>query len=579
MLDVSALHSAASNLESELGSLANDIDAVTASSCASSCSPNLCASLRTSTLRNSALNVSSLPDLNSTWIVIEAVRSRNQFTELAISTRERLGRISETIDQASGDIKKAVNSSLMEYSDLIHSLSDGVFKTMTEAFPAEEVIEESTDIVETALDYDKYRQYFGVALTSVFIFLVLIYSAGLILGVIYYDETALPTERRAGSNLGGNILLFGVALTFLLGALFMVLTILAFLFGSLLEKGCEPVEDLGYFKEFLDKGKVPGYSLSDITLGIDDLELNTYDVLIGCRADLTPWTVLKMNKVVPLEDYLLYLNYLGNLGQLLANLQLVDISMFRVVTSDLVQSLSDIQTIDPSDVDFDSIKNVLLEQPVSIDISATLTEMRGIRDACNGQAEALWSNFISRMESIEQNEVAQVQSSLNDLQASSSALESSMYSFAESAQEIITSAAYIDAQLQNNMTSILLQSSAGLAGRMLTYLDSYATEVVYVIYNSLGNCRILWNMYKSISIVLCDYGVDTLNGYWFSIGWALFFFTPIIIVAALLANHYKTMDAAVGYQEFDDILEEGDYPDVPAETSFSGAHPTSSVQS
>ncbi|RUS79584.1 hypothetical protein EGW08_012655 [Elysia chlorotica] len=456
-------------------------------------------------------------------------------------------------------VSTEINNTLMFYYVLIHGLSYGVFKKMTEAFPTEDVIKEFTDIVETALDYDKYRRYFGLALSSVFLGLVLLYTAGVVLGIVYYDQSALPTERRAGSNLGGNLLLCGVSLTFLLGALFMLLTMFAFLFGALMEKGCEPVKDLGYFKEFLDKGKASGYSLAEITLGVKDFELSTYDALVGCRADLTPWVVLNMNQVVPLEDYLVYINYVGSIGQELAKVQSVDISMFKFVTADLSRALADLPTIGPGDVDFASINRVVsvvenifrvfgfflgfspivsnaplaeifchrylskvLEEPVSVDIEAILSQAETIRDACNNPAQ-------------------------------------------NTTNAILANSAYIDFQIQNNMTSVLLQTSLGIAGRMLSYLNSYANEVTFVIYNSLGNCRPLWNLYKSVSIVLCDYGVDTLNGFWFSLGWGLFFFVPMVVVAALLANHYKTMDVAVGYQEFDFIEEKEESEDMSME--------------
>ncbi|KAK3743207.1 hypothetical protein RRG08_064060 [Elysia crispata] len=572
MSDMNELQGAASKLSSELGSLAGDIDATTTTTCPSLCSPNLCATLDTTALRQAAINVSGLPDLNSTSTKVETIRSKNNFTAVAFSAVSNLEGISRTIDRAAVDIKTAVNSSLVAYSDLIHSLADGVFKKMTEAFPTEDVIDESTDIVETVMEYDKYRRYFGLALSSVFLVLVLLYTAGVILGIVFYDRTALPTDRKAGSNLGGNLLLFGVVLTFILGALFMVLTIFAFLFGALLEKGCEPVQDLGYFKEFLDKGKASGYSLAEITLGVKDFELSTYNVLVGCRADLTPWIVLKMGQVVPLEKYLVYIDYLDDVTQELAKLQNVNIGMFQFATSEVSQAMADLPTIGPGDIDFVSINKVVVEQPVSVNLQDIVTQATKIRDACTSSAQTQWSSYISRMESIQENEIAAVQQRLNALGDSSSALERDLTTFLESTKALLANSASIDFQIQNNMTSLLLQSSVGLAARMFSYLDSYASEVVFVIYNSLGNCRPLWNLYKSVSIVLCDYGVDTLNGYWFSLGWGLFFFIPMLVVAALLANHYKTMDAATGYQEFDDI---GEW-DEPTDMSIDGPQAYSS---
>lgn len=42
------------------------------------------------------------------------------------------------------------------------------------------------------------------------------------------------------------------------------------------------------------------------------------------------------------------------------------------------------------------------------------------------------------------------------------------------------------------------------------------------------------------------------NAFWFSIGWGLLFFIPVIVVAVKLSKYYRKMDKCEGYGEDDD---------------------------
>lgn len=42
------------------------------------------------------------------------------------------------------------------------------------------------------------------------------------------------------------------------------------------------------------------------------------------------------------------------------------------------------------------------------------------------------------------------------------------------------------------------------------------------------------------------------NAFWFSIGWGLLFFIPVIVIAVKLSKYYRKMDKCEGYGEDDD---------------------------
>ncbi|XP_005092242.2 prominin-1-A, partial [Aplysia californica] len=554
ILRISDLEMQATALSDILSRLADEIDNTTAQ-CAANCSPDLCGKVDTALLRSGAINLTSLPDLTSVQVEVNNLLTVN-FTEIAQQALNDLGKMSDKIDSFSTDVKTGVNTSLMAYYNLIHSLSDGSIRKLAEAFPAEDLKESTTSIFDTVEKYDVYRRWFGFALTTVFVIIVVLLLLGVFLGVVCYDRTALPTERSRGSNCGGNLLLGAIVVMFIVGFLLTVLATPVFLFGSMLEKCCEPLEDLTIFKNFLDEGKVPDYSLSKITIGVTSIDLKGYDVLIGCRANKTPWTVLKLGEIIPLEDYLKYINFVGDLGQELLKLQSIDISMYKVLTNNMQTALAQISNIGLDQINFNEIYAVSSLPVVSFDTNSLLTTMTAAADSCSGVTKTRWNYHISIFQATQINEMVSVSDAAIAVNSSAGDLQLAGNIVLNLQSTILSSASQADFQMQNNMTGVLIEGSLGLLGRIFSTLDGYVTEVLYMIYNEFGNCRPVWNIYKSVSVVICDYGVDVFNGYWFSIGWGLFFFAPIIVVGTKLSKHYKIMEEAEGYKEFDDFMAE-----------------------
>ncbi|CAC5385900.1 PROM1 [Mytilus coruscus] len=80
------------------------------------------------------------------------------------------------------------------------------------------------------------------------------------------------------------------------------------------------------------------------------------------------------------------------------------------------------------------------------------------------------------------------------------------------------------------------------ADRLLKVVDSFVNDTLDALENEIGVCTPVWNLYNDILVIsFCKYLVDTLNGFWFGVGWCVFFFIPSIIFATKLAKHYRKM--------------------------------------
>ncbi|ESO95550.1 hypothetical protein LOTGIDRAFT_175168 [Lottia gigantea] len=60
--------------------------------------------------------------------------------------------------------------------------------------------------------------------------------------------------------------------------------------------------------------------------------------------------------------------------------------------------------------------------------------------------------------------------------------------------------------------------------------------------NDIAKCTPIYNLYQSVIVIgMCKYVLDAFSGFWFSVGWCIFFFIPSTIFAVKLAKHYRKM--------------------------------------
>ncbi|KAK7494205.1 hypothetical protein BaRGS_00014487 [Batillaria attramentaria] len=292
---------------------------------------------------------------------------------------------------------------------------------------------------------------------------------------------------------------------------------------TLLALHVRPVNVQAVRKLSLYTGVIPGFSLGEMLLGNPNVTLRVYDILLGCRADKAPFTVLKLNTLIPLDDYTNVTKYLSGLTNDLSAVQSVDLSPYQVLTPALQSALNDPAECRP-----------VLYQLYSNHIS--------------GQC-ARWSAHKTTMETIRDSKVPAVDTAITTLKASLATLESHIAGVDNKTDMVLTLAAEADNQIQNNMTAVLSDGASAFESKLTGYVSQYATEATYLAYNEIGNCLPLWNLYRSFVVMLCNYGVDSLNGFWFSLGWGLFFFIPVVIVGITVAGYYSTMDSIRNWPE------------------------------
>ncbi|XP_033756757.1 prominin-1-A-like [Pecten maximus] len=546
--DVTALKSAANTLDSSLSTLSSDIT-TTKSMCSSDCVPTTaCDSFSTSGLSMSA-DFSTLPDLTSTQSAVDAVVAQN-LTGIANSASSALDGIATTVNSSTVTVRDSLQTTMNTFKSTLNTMIDSLMSNLDSEFPTDKIKADMNTLFTTAKDYDLYRIYFGYGLMGVFSLVPLMFMIGILCGCACLGENVRPTERGCIPSCGGCLMIIATALIFLLAGLLMLLTTLSFMIGGNLEKICQTMIDLTIFKDFLDTGALSSFNLGEMLLSNASISISMYSLLIGCRANKAPFNLLHLDAILPLDSALNYSQYLGDIDSQLNDMtNNVDLSNFKVLTTDMQNSLTDFKNSGIDSIDFATMNSTLAQTITSVDFSSLISSMTAIKNLCTGTTQSRWQTHISTTTTIRDVELPAVESAKTSLQTSLSALENSIGGVTAQIDYVLATAAAADNQIQNNVTSVLAAAAVTFKNQMLSYVDSYILKVRDMVYNDVAKCQPLWTLYESMTTMLCSYTVDALNGFWFGLGWGLLFAVPSVVIAVRASKYYRKMNEDEGYDD------------------------------
>lgn len=101
--------------------------------------------------------------------------------------------------------------------------------------------------------------------------------------------------------------------------------------------------------------------------------------------------------------------------------------------------------------------------------------------------------------------------------------------------------------LNTNATQILKTESRKFLDCQLGYFIAYADYANLTITQQVGRCGPVAGAVDTVEMILCSHIVESLNAFWFSLGWCMIFFIPSIIFSVKLAKYYRKMKTSDVY--------------------------------
>ncbi|NXJ06640.1 PRM1A protein, partial [Odontophorus gujanensis] len=355
-----------------------------------------------------------------------------------------------------------------------------------------------------------------------------------------HKESTLPTKRSCLSNTGGNFLMAGVGFSFIFSWLLMLLVLLTFfLGGNIYMLVCESWRSQQLFQLVDTPGLIPGFNLSEV-LGDESGTITFSQIYRQCQQDATLWQTLDLDQRVSLDE-------------------LLNISQYTEEMSAAFQKLN--ITLTPISVLNDSQRELLLHacrdaQPPNF----TLT----LQQLDQGVTVSSLQELAVELEQLVDNAGADVQGDLKadaaELRELDRELDTSfsglLKTLKENIQLVQSQAAQLETQtnstldkastaqtfLGREMGNIIKNETWAFLEELLGFFETYITWAKSTLRRDVARCKPVVQSLDNVEAIACDHILDSLNTFWFSLGWCTVFLLPSIIVAVRLAKFYRRMD-------------------------------------
>ncbi|XP_051945331.1 prominin-1-A-like [Xyrauchen texanus] len=391
----------------------------------------------------------------------------------------------------------------------------------------------------------KISQAVGLVLSCLILLVVVCNLLGLLLGPVGLQPKDNPTERSCTSNCGGIFFMIGVAFSFLVSWIFMIVVLILFIVGgNTYSLVCKPWENNELIKVVDTPGLIPGFDLAS-TLNLKT-NLTIVNVYNDCKMNKPLWTTLHLNELIDLNSILNVSQYTGQIYQTFDKAQ-INIANITILTPEIKSQLRNFSG-SASTMNFSSIMqqitnfsetnlNLVAE---SLDVLASKQSNQNITDELHGEAKYL-RDLQTGITSTIMPLLLELNSTIKNLSAIASQINATV-------ENVLMKVGYAQDVLNYNISQIVKSMSRTFIDCQLEIFLAYIQWANQTITEKVGRCGAAVETVERSAKLICSHFVAALNSFWFSLGWCMIFLIPSIILSVKLAKFYRTMKYADVYE-------------------------------
>ncbi|RMC11473.1 hypothetical protein DUI87_11592 [Hirundo rustica rustica] len=496
-------------------------------------------------------NFSTIPSVEQQLKVLHEVSDSNIQTDLEEVNRT-LDTIPDKVQEQSQEVVTKSQDQLGLIRREIRSLREELpLLDMEEKVGA--FVNDSTAVLEEyrepVIAWDRLRLIVCALLCCTVLLVVLCNIFGLLLGPLGLKEGVLPTQRSSLSDAGGNFFMAGAGFSFIFSWLLMLLVMIIFILGGNIYMFlCESWHNQQLFQVLDTPGKIPNFNLSEL-LGLKGDTANFSEIYRQCQQDASLWQALHLDQSVSLDELLNISQYTGDISTAFEkmNVTISPISLLSQSQRDLLLSAS--QAGQPPNF---TLTLEQLDQNVTqgnlLDLAAELEQLaekedtavkKDLEDNAHELRELekeMQASFSGPLRSLKEN-ILSVQSGAAQLEGQTTAALDKV----SKTQEF----------LERDMPDIIKNETGAFLEQLLDFFETYVSWAKSRVTEDVARCKPIAQSLDNVEVIGCDYIMDSVNAFWFSLGWCTLFLLPNIILAVRLAKFYRRMDIADVYRNED----------------------------
>ncbi|KAM4702829.1 prominin-1-A-like [Rhinophrynus dorsalis] len=402
------------------------------------------------------------------------------------------------------------------------------------------------------LKYDYYRWIVGIILACIVLLVILCNVFGLLLGPCGHSSDADPTERGCLSNSGGNFFMAGAGFSFIFAWLLMlVVGILFAAGGNSYTLVCKPWTSEELYK-FIDTLKVPELNLSTY---INDTNVTIYEVYSNCQKNNSLWNTLQLYKTFNLEEQLNITKYTDEVKSTVDNMN-ISLSNVKFLNDEQRGKVQNVSSSGLYTLNFTDLETQFGKNTTKINLSSFAKQLLDLSDKTT-------DNTIKEDLRKEANTLLDIERSINTtllpnvdiLKKNVRDLQSAAKNLAESLNKTLNNVDDAQKFMDSKVSEVVKNVTTIYLNTLLSYFESYISWAKTMLTQYVARCAPVAKALNSARTIVCDYLVDTVNGFWFSLGWCTIFFIPSIILSVKLAKYYRRMKSSDVFDNNYDNLE------------------------
>uniref|UniRef100_A0A669B3W7 Prominin-1-A n=1 Tax=Oreochromis niloticus TaxID=8128 RepID=A0A669B3W7_ORENI len=411
-----------------------------------------------------------------------------------------------------------------------------------------------------------------VTLCCVVLLVVVCNVLGLVLGPLGLKPKEDPMKRSCTADCGGIFLMMSAGFSFLFSWLFMIAVLILFLVGgNVYTLVCRSWTNGQLLKVVIYTHTCTcTYIYTDMVLYIYiciykyiyvlfclqlvdssglipvpqitsssgmKINISISDIYRNCEENQALWTALNLSQIINLGDLLNVTKYTGSVQQDFEN---TDITLPSVtfLSDDIKKQLQDIST---ENFNFTAVMRQM-NTISSINLNTTANDLDTLADRqTDNNIKQELKNEANIVRRIQADIDTNIKPQLTNVNSSLKGLENTTVTVNVTVDKVLSNVQAAQDFLNTNATQIVKNESKKFLDCQLHYFTAYTDWAKLMIMQQVGRCGPVAGALDSVDVIVCTYMVESLNAFWFSLGWCIMFFIPGIIFSIKLAKYYRRM--------------------------------------
>ncbi|NXA36283.1 PRM1A protein, partial [Eudromia elegans] len=362
------------------------------------------------------------------------------------------------------------------------------------------------------------------------------------------EPAAPPTERGCLASAAGSFFMAGVGFSFIFSWLLMLMVLVPFVLGgNIYMLLCQSLRDQQLLELLDTPGLIPDFNMSQV---LGEGSPNISELYRQCRDNAALWPVLRLGQRVSLDELFNVTQYTAEIASAFGrvNITLSPVALLNQSHRELLLEAG--RRAQPPDL---APSLVQLSHNVThgslLDLAAELEKLavEVVRD----QTPPTCCHPVPRAtapspRATEGPAQAQTNATLLVVERTQASLRTGTAAIVKNVSSGCPGGcrAALRGLARDVSPRAHPQETWAFLERLLGLFETYVAWAKSSLTRDVARCKPVAQTVDSVEAVACDHILDSVNAFWFSLGWCAALLPPGIVLAVRLAKFYRRMDVA-----------------------------------